>query len=473
MPDILLISDDVAGEKMAGPGIRAWEMSKRLAKHFKVALAVPDYSPRSGDPSFYRSLPFELHTYSVQAPERLLDVVRQSRIVITQGYVLSKFPGIKDLDVHLICDLYVPFPLENLFVHKWKVANLKDREFIHLNDLRVFNDQIMAGDHFLCASERQRDLFTGALLSLNRINPEILDLCPDLDDLISVVPFGITGDDEDPPAPAADAPRERVIRGVLPGIEDTDILLLWGGVITNWYDPATLLRAFARARETNPAIKLFFLAKRHPNPLLPEFDLANEAVKLAGDMGLLDRSVFFNENWVDYERRGLYFREADIGISIHKTHFETYYSFRIRLLDYLKNELPILCTDGDYFAALVRKEGLGLTVASEDEDGLVRAILELAGDAEKRREIKGRLASVKKRFTWDNVTKPLVAHCRKVLTGEAPKLRRPGAAEIAQVCSLAPEGRVRKAGKKIFWSFLHKLPFGVMTRIKRLLRNVR
>jgi glycosyltransferase involved in cell wall biosynthesis len=470
MHDILLISDDVAGEKMAGPGIRAWEVSRRLAKHFRVALAVPDYSPRSGDPDFYRRLPFELHAYSVTEPERLLELARGSKIVITQGYVLSKFPGLKALDVHLICDLYVPFPLENLFVHKWKVPNLKDREFIHLNDLRVFNDQVMAGDHFLCASERQRDLFTGALLSLDRINPEVLDLCPDLEDLISVVHFGIT---EDEAEPLATGPRERVIRGVLPGVKDTDILFFWGGVITNWYDPATMLRAFARAQEKNPALKLFFIAKRHPNPLLPEFDLANEAVKLSGELGLLGRSVFFNENWIDYERKGLYFQEADIGISIHKTHFETYYSFRIRLLDYLKYELPILCTDGDYFADLVRKEGLGLTVASGAEEDLVRAMLELAGDPEMRRAIKMRLSEVKKRFTWDRVTEPLVAHCRKVLAGGAAKIRRPGRAEIARICSLEAEGPARQAGRELFWPFLHRLPFGMMTRIKRLLSRVR
>ena len=39
---------------------------------------------------------------------------------------------------------------------------LADREFIHLNDLRVFNDQVLNGDHFLCASERQKDLFVGS-----------------------------------------------------------------------------------------------------------------------------------------------------------------------------------------------------------------------------------------------------------------------------------------------------------------------
>jgi hypothetical protein len=99
-------------------------------------------------------------------------------------------------------------------------------QVIHMNDLRVFNDQVLHGDHFLCAWERQKDLFVGSLLSLLRINPEILDMMPSLDDLISVVHFGITPD-------GGEETGERVIRGRIPGIEDDDILLFWGGVIIN------------------------------------------------------------------------------------------------------------------------------------------------------------------------------------------------------------------------------------------------
>jgi len=326
MYDIFLISDDVSGEKMAGPGIRAWELSKSLSRHFKVALAIPDYSSRSADSPFYKDLPFELFFYSQANPQVIKDIGAKSRIVIVQGYVLSKFPFLKDLPAYLICDLYVPFPLENLFVHKWKLANRKDRDFVHLNDLRVFNDQVLVGDHFLCACERQKDLFVGSLLSLLRINPEILDMTPSLEDLISVVHFGITPD-------GGEETGERVIRGRIPEIKDDDILLFWGGVITNWYDPPTLLTAFRDALKEDPRLKLYFLAKKHPNPLLPPFEATEEAVRLSTEMGLLDKHVFFNENWVEYRRKGMYFKEADIGISIHMTHFETYYSFRIRLLD--------------------------------------------------------------------------------------------------------------------------------------------
>jgi glycosyltransferase involved in cell wall biosynthesis len=467
MFDIFLISDDVAGEKMAGPGIRAWELSRELARHFKVALAVPDYSERGADPAFSKNLPFELFHYSQSSPGLLKELGGKSRIVLVQGYILSKFPFLRDLDAYLICDLYVPFPLENLFVHKRKVPSLADREFIHLNDLRVFNDQILHGDHFLCASERQRDLFTGSLLSLDRINPEILDLSPSLDDLISVIPFGITPDHEVGPA------GERVLRGRIPAIADDDILLLWGGVITNWYDPPTLLAAFRDALTENPKLKLVFLAKGHPNPLLPEFDMANEAVKLAAELGLADKSVFFNEKWVEYKRRGLYFREADIGVSIHQTHFETYYSFRIRLLDYLKNELPILCTKGDYFAGLVEKEGLGITVESGDKAGLTRAILTLAGDREERGRIKSRLARIKAQFFWETTAAPLVEHCRRVIDGRARKKKKPGARDIAVIAAVGRKPSIlRRVGQRYFSRLLTKLPFHVGTRIKKLVRRV-
>jgi len=459
--DLLIISDDVAGEKMASPGIRAWEISSALAREFRVVLAIPDYSPGTKDLGGLGDRAFEVVRYSVQDPGPILELGARSRIILTQGYVLSKFPGIKNLPAYLIVDLYVPFPLENLFVHKWKVPSLKDREFIHRNDLRVYNEQLLRGDHFLCASENQKSLFLGSLLSLNRINPEILDTNPSLEDLISVIPFGIREEDEAPGPPA--------LRGVVPGIGADDIVLIWGGVITNWYDPETLLRALDAAVRKEPRLKLFFLAKRHPNPLLPEFDLANEAVRLSDELGLTGRHVFFNEEWVDYRRIGQYFREADIGVSIHRTHFETMFSFRIRLLEYLKYGLPILCTRGDYFAALVDRDGLGVTVESGDREGLTRALLGLSADAEARRLMKSRLDGVRPRFYWNAVVEPLRIHCRKVLAGEVRKKRVPDADELAKIVRVGPEKPLAGAGRRILWNMLHRLPFGLMTRIKRLL----
>ena len=464
MYDVLVISDDVVGEKMAGPGIRAWELAKCLSKHFKVILAIPDYSYKSEKSNFFENISFEVVYYSLTNPNFIKSLGEKSKIILIQGYVLSKFPIIKKLQAYLIIDMYVPFVLENLFVHKWKVPNLKDREFIHLNDLRVFNEQIIHGDYFLCANERQKALFVGSLMSLNRINPEILDLTPSLEELISVVPFGISKENDK-------HSEKNVMRNKIPQIKEEDIILLWGGVISNWFDPITLIKALYKALEENENIKLFFLSTKHPNPLLPPFDMANEARKISDKLKLTNKYVFFNESWVDYKKRASYFKEADIGVSIHCIHFETYYSFRTRILDYLKHELPIICTEGDYFAELVKKENLGFVVCNECEDELKKAILLLANDRNLREKIKNRIRKVKERYYWDNVTAPLVKHCEEVLTGKVKKKKKLTKKEILFLFNLKKKPFAEKIFRsKLGWFLFQKLPFKITTKIRRLFK---
>jgi len=466
MYDIGIISDDVVGEKMAGPGIRAWEMAGCLSEKFNVILIIPDYSYKSDKNSFFENLPFEVIRYSVANPSLIQNVGERCRILVIQGYILSKFPALKKLSAHLIVDMYVPFVLENLFVHKWKVSNIKDREFIHLNDLRVFNDQLLGGDHFLCASSRQKDLFIGSLMALNRINPRMLDSSPALTDLISVVPFGIS----ETGAEGEAGHKPDVIRKRIPQIQEDDIVLLWGGVISNWFDPATLIKALKEAIVENGRLKLFFLSTKHPNPLLPEFDAAREAVHLADVLGLRDRFVFFNEDWVGYDERGHYFREADIGVSIHKCHFETRFSFRTRILDYIKYNLPVICTEGDYFAELVERERLGVVVGPEDAGSLKQAILKLAGDEAAREEIKQRMEAIKKKFLWKKATEPLVDYCQRVLSGQVKKGAVPGKGEILFVCAPKSQSAVRRFAKRYLWASAQKIPLKLSSRLRRLSR---
>ena len=470
MYDIFIISDDVVGRKMAGPGIRAWELSKSLAKHFKVVLGIPDYSGKEEADGFFKSLSFDVIRYSVEKPELLQKKGLESRIILTQGYILSKFPFLKDLSAYLIIDLYVPFPLENLFVHKWKIPKLKDREYIHLNDLKVFNDQLLSGDHFLCANERQRDLFMGSLMSLNRINPERLDTDASLKQLISVVPFGISeerikGTIEKGAVPGREKQGEGALRSKIPNIREEDVILIWGGVITNWFDPKTLIKAMAEVAKQEPRVKLFFLSTKHPNPLLPEFDMAREAGDLAKSLGLENKFVFFNKEWIDYAERGAYFEDADIGISIHETHFETAYSFRTRILDYLKFDLPVLCTEGDFFAGLVEKEKLGITVSSGEVEELAQAIITLAQNIEMRSQMIKNIKKIKPSFYWDRVTEPLVEYIK---TGKSRKDRgKPGNSKW-QMVNKTREGR--KRWRNIFWKLGQKMPLRISAKLKRIFK---
>jgi glycosyltransferase involved in cell wall biosynthesis len=464
--DILIISDDVVGEKMAGPGIRAWELAKSLARYFQVTLAIPDYSPCHTDSDMFQGLAFRIIAYSLKDPGALMERGRQARILLTQGYILSKFPDLKDLTAHQIVDIYVPFVLENLFVHKWKIPELKDRETIHFNDLWVFNDQIRCGDHFLCANERQKDLFIGSLMSLNRINPASLDLNPDIDDLITVVPFGISED------PRPEAPPERnPLRDAFPQIKAEDTVYLWGGVLTNWFDPLTLIQALAKAVTKNTQIKLVFLSTSHPNPLLPQFDMAAQARSLSDKLGLTDTFVFFNPDWVPYKLRSSYFQAADAGVSTHTIHIETRYSFRTRFLDYFKHELPVICTEGDAFAELVARENIGRVVPQADPETLAQALLELAENPGLKQQMALRIKTLKPLFAWNNVTEPLSDYCRDVLAGKIAKKPVPRDKDVALLFRAKRDSWLKKTGKRYLGRYAQRIPFKLAARMKRRLHS--
>ena len=75
---------------------------------------------------------------------------------------------------------------------------------------------------------------------MNRANYES---DPVLERLLAVVPFGV------PDSPPAERDGPAVLKGVLPGVERDDAVVLWSGGMWNWVDPLTLVRATAKLRE--------------------------------------------------------------------------------------------------------------------------------------------------------------------------------------------------------------------------------
>src|SRR5262249_54226492 len=153
--------------------------------------------------------------------------------------------------------------------------------------------------------------------------------------------------------------NHHAIKGVVPGIGPDDKVILWGGGIYNWFDPLVLIRAVDKLRTRLPSARVFFMGTRHPNLDVPEMRMTQNAYALSYDLGLKGTHVFFNDDWVAYDRRADYLLDADVGVSTHLDHIETEFSFRTRILDYLWASLPIVCTKGDAFAQLVEDRNLG------------------------------------------------------------------------------------------------------------------
>lgn len=392
---VLIITGDLIGERMAGPAIRVWNMAEALAADCDVRIISWNRIERSSD---------RFDTVHVRESDdrQMRDHEQWADVIIVQGTSFRVFPSIARTQKIVVADLYDPFQLEQLEMNKYAPpAEWADEVS---KAVSLLNEQLARADCFLCASEAQRDLWLGGLSSMGRLNPTTYVADPTFDSLLRLVPFGVS---EEPPVQHAHG-----IKGTVAGIAPSDKVLIWGGGIYNWFDPATLVEAMGLLAEDHPEIKLFFLSARHFNPDIPEMQALTDTVETAERLRLIDRTVFFNDSWVDYERRADYLLDADLGVSTHQLHAETRFAFRTRILDYLWAELPIIATDGDSFATLIRERGIGRVVAPKDAPALAAAIVEMVCDEDARSSARENLRVVREEFFWSRTLAPLVEFCR-------------------------------------------------------------
>ena len=189
----------------------------------------------------------------------------------------------------------------------------------------------------------------------------------------------------------------------------------------DWFDPLTLIRAVAKLSATKPSVKLFFMGTAHPHPGVPEMPIIKASRDLAEELGVAGKHVFFNDSWVDYDDRQNYLLEADLGVSTHRSHIETTFSFRTRILDYLWASLPMVVTEGDHFADEVDRHGLGKTVPAGDVDALVAALDAALFDEKFRARALKSLRGVREHYRWGTVLEPLVNHVAGIADGSITK----------------------------------------------------
>ncbi len=391
---ILVLTGDSITERMAGPAIRAWNIASTLSAEHDVHLMTTN--PLVSPPPAAFQISSGKHR-DLDGPIEWADVV------ILQGHVLELAPSLKKQHEHkiVVADVYDPMHLELL--EQGKDAPDDQRALDLAGVTRVLDAQLERADFFLCASERQRHFWLGHLAALGRLSPRLYDADPTTQSLLAVVPFGLS-----PQAPTRTGPG---LRSAL-GIGESDRVVLWAGGVYSWFDPLTLIRAFDLLRHRRDDARLVFLGMKHPNPEVAEMDIGAKTVRLADSLGLTDKNVFFNEQWVPYSDRQNWLLDADCGVTTHYEHVETTFAFRTRVLDYLWAGLPIVTTDGDAFADLVRAEGLGVVVPAEDAGALADALEKSLYDREFADACVERIRVVAQHYAWPEALKPLVEFCR-------------------------------------------------------------
>jgi glycosyltransferase involved in cell wall biosynthesis len=304
----------------------------------------------------------------------------------------------------LIFDLYYPDTLERL-EQTSEAPGTKRKLWIRMITDK-FNEAMRVGHHFICASEVQRDLWLGAMLSQGLIRPQVYDRDPSLRSVIDAVPFGVP---DDPPKPGS-WPWEK-----FPGIGDEDEVVVWNGGIWGWLDAPTAIRAIAELGKRRPQVRLVFMAGRVDRLSSRAIE---EARSLAAELKVLDRLVFINDTWVPYEERGAALLAANAAILCQRPVLETTFAFRTRVIDCFWAGLPVVITEGDMLADVIERDDLGAVAPQADPAGVASALEQVLERG--RRSYAPALERAADRYRWSNVGEPLVRLANSA--GPVPRL---------------------------------------------------
>lgn len=401
---VLILSHDKVGDMMAGVGIRYHYLAEVLAEKFDVTLGAynPKYLVDHNAKHSYKVRAVDIHDFRVAFDEA--DVV----LALWLSDEMLAYANAQGKVV--IFDIYAPVPVEimaqMIFAHK---APDDQDEMAYADMIRRYVKYFRYGDLFLVSNERQLDFWVGYGFGTGTVTPHSFETADPFRRL-AVAPMGID-------AGQKLAHTKDVLRGVLPGIGKDDLVLLWTGGLWDWFDAQTVVRAMARLRE-HKDIKLVFYGIQHPNDEIPLMAETTLTRKLAEELGLTDKTVFFLDGWRPYRDRINYLLESDAAIYAHKPSIEARYSHRTRVIDsHILAGVPTIATAGDYFAdEVIAKEGLGAVVPPGDEVAMAEAILGLRDKATVKR-YRDNLARVKDEFDWHRVLAPVVEFIEQTEVG--------------------------------------------------------
>lgn len=370
---------------MAGVGIRSYELARVLKRHASVTLAAPE-------PDSTPLLDVHTVTYHRRDPRALRPFIAAADFVITQPHWPLAMHWLRSAKTRLIFDLYDPEPLEIL---EYLSDRPRMQAVIHTFTVDGISEALRIGHHFMCASDKQRDMWLGAMLINGAIEPSIYTPDPSLRQTIDIVPFGVQSD---PATPTGGTnARQRF------GLDAEDEVVLWNGGIWQWLDAPTAIRAVADLVGRRPRIRLVFMGRSSHTQAKAA---TAQARHVAQELGLLDRHVFFNEEWVPYSQRADWLLDADCAISTHLDHLETRFAFRTRLLDCFWARLPIVCTAGDELAHQIERDDLGGVAAEEDVEGVARALEHVLTRG--RGAYRDQLGAAADAYQWPSVAAPLI-----------------------------------------------------------------
>jgi glycosyltransferase involved in cell wall biosynthesis len=373
---ILLAISGGTGSRVTGPEIRGWAIARALGERHEVTVAL--HKPTSSHLHGHRVIPFTRR-----------DLVREARrhdAVLAPAIPPYLYAALRGSSTITVADQYDPVALElSVFTEQPGITRV-------LAAQRMIRDvQLRFADVIACAGERQREMLLNELGTLRhrRATPPA----------IVNVPFGLA----DPP-PASTA---RPLRAAFPQIGPDDPLVLWWGKVWKWFDARTALEAFALVVQHRPDARFVISAGKAPKAKFDLSETTEEARELSRALGLLDRNVFFLDEWTPYDHRHEYINDADIGLTLHADTPEAPFAARARYMDYLWCSLPCVLAHGDEVAERFGTAGFAQVVPPGSRDGTAEAILRLIERPELREAARAAGRELAQEYRWQALVRPL------------------------------------------------------------------
>ena len=404
---VVLSSSDVIGERMAGTAIRSWELACAVGQHVRVTLASPTPVGRTHP---------AVDVCEFASSDELQALVDSADAVLVFGFDLKRYEFLAGTRALVIVDLYDPWVFGSLeqydSMERSAAEQQKDHEIATLNELADI------GDFFLCASERQRDFWSGMLASRGRLDKAAHEQHQTLRALIDVVPFGVP---DTPPSPSLGP----VLKGGrYPSINADSKVVLWGGGTWDWFDPLGTVEAFVQVQKKIPEARLFFMGLELEGRGVPEMASTRRLIDRCHELNLIERGLVVLGPWVPYDERGAFLLEADIGVVAAKDLAEARLAFRTRMLDHFWAGLPTLSTSGDVLSELVSDRHAGLVVEPNSVAELAAAMERLLTDCDLRATATANSLALADQFRWSKVVSPLATMLRDPGPWRASRARR-------------------------------------------------
>jgi glycosyltransferase involved in cell wall biosynthesis len=352
--NVVVATPDIIGERMAGPGIRAWHLARELSRHVRTTLIAKT----------------DASTDAIVIPKdtpQAEEAVEGADVLIGQP---ARGFRKRRRSQKLVMDLFDPLVLELRELYG-NAPSLRQRIHLAAEWSRLMF-ALRQGDVLIAATPHQKKFYD----QLRSSDAPWLE-----------IPFGVD------------------LAELRPCKPPHDNLVIWGGGLWEWLDPRTAVDAVLQLNREGLRCNLLFLGGTRPNMHAIDRRREDRLAQLVASGG---PNVSTNGEWVPYRERLSWLRSGKIAIMLHRSTQEAEYAIRTRLFDAIAAAVPVVVTERGFAADLVETEHLGVVVPPEDPQAVARAIARLLTDDAFHASCVMNLERIRPRYSWTVVTQPLV-----------------------------------------------------------------